>query len=483
MTNNSDEAFSDTTVPGRVGAPPRLLTFRNSPAVKFILIGLLTILLLAPATFVWVLVEERADRARDVARDIARSWGGTQKINGPYLVVPYDETALYQTKDGQTERRKLKRTAVFFPKKLDVSGDIDVEERQKSIYSLPVYHSRLRLSGRFAAPELDMLKAESEAGTVSVNMEEAYVVVGIGDISALKSEVLMTLDGAQSVPFEPGLGAMKPARGYTSRGAGNMSGGINASVPSQKWRQGFTFDIDLQLNGSSGLFVAPSGQTTKVSLASNWPHPGFTGAFLPEERTISEEGFEATWTIPYLARGIPKLLQTSEIPLENKLLGVKFVEPVNFYQTISRSLKYAVGFISLTFLAVFVLEMRSGWSFHWIQYGLVGFALIIFYVMLLAFAEHVGYGPAYLIAAGAATLLNAVYVGTSLRNRFAGVVMLLVLGAIFGVLFALMREQDYALLIGSVIAFVALAVTMFVTQRIDWSGSGEAVPRDDSNPA
>ncbi|MDN3721556.1 cell envelope integrity protein CreD [Roseibium salinum] len=232
----------------------------------------------------------------------------------------------------------------------------------------------------------------------------------------------------------------------------------------------FSFNIPLQLNGSTAFYVAPAGQTTKVALQSDWPHPGFTGTFLPETRTISDTGFEADWTIPYLARGTPGVQETDQLPLQDKLLGVKFVDPVNFYQTISRSLKYAIGFISLTFLAVFVLEMRTGWRFHWIQYGLVGLALIIFYVMLLAFAEHAGYGPAYLIAAAAATVLNAVYVGTSLKSRTAGLTMLLVLAVIFSVLFALMQEQDYALLIGSAIAFISLAATMFVTQKIDWSG-------------
>ncbi len=156
---------------------------------------------------------------------------------------------------------------------------------------------------------------------------------------------------------------------------------------------------------------------------------------------------------------------------------MQFVEPVNFYQTISRSLKYAVCFISLTFLAVFVLEMRSGWRVHWIQYGLVGLSLIVFYVMLLAFAEHVGYGLAYLVAAAAATLLNALYIGTSLKSRLAGSVMLAVLAAIFGVLYALMQEQDYALLIGSMIGFLSLAVTMFATQRIDWTGQQQVGTR------
>ncbi|WP_209011854.1 cell envelope integrity protein CreD [Roseibium aggregatum] len=248
------------------------------------------------------------------------------------------------------------------------------------------------------------------------------------------------------------------------------SSGINAPIPPASWRSGFSFDIPLQFNGSTAIYLAPAGQTTKVAITSDWPHPGFTGAFLPETRDITDGGFTAEWVIPYLARGLPKFLETTILPLQSTMMGVKFVEPVDFYQTISRSLKYAIGFFSLTFMAVFMLEMGSSWQFHWIQYGLVGLALVVFYVMLLALAEHIGYTRAYLAAACAATALNAAYVGSSLKSWMAGAVMLTVLASIYAVLYALMREQDYALLIGSIIAFVALAITMFATQRIDWSG-------------
>ncbi|MCV0426822.1 MAG: cell envelope integrity protein CreD [Roseibium sp.] len=466
MTNDTDKPFPEASPVMRTVSRTR--SFLNSPAVKFVLIGFVTLMLMIPSTFVWVLVEERADRARDVARDIARSWGGTQEINGPYLVVPFTET--FET--GPAEKRETKvvrRSAVLFPQRLDVTGDITVEERRKSIYTLPVYHSRMSLNGQFTAPPANTFEPE-HGGEIEVAADKAVLVIGIGDVRALKSEVDIKLDGSQTVSFEPGSGPLEISMSPKSGHFANPSG-INAVIPALKWRKGFSFDIPLQLNGSTAIYIAPAGQTTQVQMKSDWPHPGFTGSFLPEKRSISDSGFDAIWTIPYLARGIPKVLETSQMPLQDKLFGVKFVDPVNFYQTISRSLKYAIGFISLTFLAVFVLEMRSGWRFHWIQYGLVGFALIVFYVMLLAFAEHVGYGVAYLIAAAAATILNAAYIGTSLKSRLAGLVMFAVLSSIFAVLFALMREQDYALLIGSVIAFVALAITMFVTQKIDWSGN------------
>ena len=471
----TDETGTSAGSGGRGATPPpfRPRSFFNSPGVKFVLIVVMTVMLMVPSLFVWVLVEERADRAREVARDIAGSWGGTQEVNGPYLIVPFSETVT--TGSGDKHKTEVHwKTAILFPEKLDVKGDLQVEERRKSIYSLPVYSGAVSLTGRFGTPPANMFEPQ-QGGTVDIAADKALLVIGIGDVRALKNEVSLFLDDGATIAFEPGPGPMT-IPGGPFKSAAAASSGINAGVPPLKWRKGFSFRVPLELNGSTAVYVAPAGQSTSVELASNWPHPGFTGAFLPDSRTITETGFDATWSIPYLARGIPKTLVSSQLPLQSKLLGVKFVEPVNFYQTISRSLKYAIAFISLTFLAVFVLELRSGWRFHWIQYGLVGLALIIFYVMLLALAEHVGYGLAYLGAASAATVLNAVYVGTSLRSRSAGLVMFAVLATIFALLFALMREQDYALLIGSAIAFLALAVTMFVTQRIDWTGQGETPP-------
>jgi inner membrane protein len=437
----------------------------TSPSVKLIIISIVTMLLLIPSTFVWVLVDERADRAREVALEIQGSWGGSQEINGPYLVVPFSETVTTMADDEPKTMTRWRRV-VLFPEKLDATGDIKVEERKRSIYTLPVYKSRLDLRGRFAPPPERAFEPR-EGGTIEIAADKAELVIGIGDIRALKSDAIVTLGGARSIAFEPGLGELNyknKAITHTGRS------GINAPVPPASWRSGFAFDIPLQFNGSTAIYLAPAGQTTKAAITSDWPHPGFAGAFLPETRDISDTGFTAEWTIPYLARGLPKFLETTILPLQSTMLGVKFVEPVDFYQTISRSLKYAIGFFSLTFLAVFMLEMSSSWRFHWIQYGLVGLALVVFYVMLLALAEHIGYARAYLVAACAATALNAAYVGSSLKSWVAGAVMLTVLASIYAVLYALMREQDYALLIGSIIAFIALAITMFATQRIDWSG-------------
>lgn len=475
MADSSSEPTNNET---ERALPPRsgLATFFRSPAVKMVLIGFISILLIIPCTFVWVLVEERADRAREVSNDIAGSWGESQTINGPYLVVPFTETKLITRKDKKDDTYKQERAvwhrkAILFPERLDLTGDVRVEERKKSIYTLPVYRSELSFSGRFGKAPDGMFEPKN-GGRIEVAADKAVLVIGIRDVRALKSEVILE-SGDRKLRFQPGLAGIRnpdPFQ-YMYKDSGQSSSGIHVRVEENDWRNGFAFKGDLALNGSRSLRFAPAGQTSAIKLTSDWPHPGFSGAFLPDNRTISEAGFDADWSVPFLARGLPNVIEADSLPLGSQMLGVEFIEPVNFYQTISRSLKYAIGFIGLTFMAVFLLEVRSGWSMHWIQYGLVGMALIVFFVMLLAIAEHVGYTLAYLLAAAAATTLIASYVGSTLRSWMSALIMMLVIGAVYGTLFAIMREQDYALLIGSVIAFLALAVTMFGTNRINWSGA------------
>jgi len=447
----------------------------RSPAVKVFLIGFVTLLLLIPSSFVWVLVEERAGRADEVAFDIARSWGGTQSLNGPYLVVPFVETVI----KGRGDKQKVERhrhTMVLFPEDLNISGDVPVDIRQKSIYRLPVYRNVMALSGRFAATKRSLFEPR-QGGTVEILADKAFLAIGIADVRALKTEVDLKLEGSRPRSFEPGLRGMgfKPYSPDGYRVPGRTSGGIHAPLTEAEWSTGFAFSVDLALNGSKGLFVSPAGQTTRLELQSDWPHPGFAGAYLPDEREISQSGFSARWSIPYLARGVQKAVVTGELPLARQVMGVNFVNPVDFYQTVSRSLKYAIGFFALTFLAVFMLEMHSGKAVHVIQYLLTGFALIVFYVMLLALSEHIGYGPAYGISALAATSLIGIYMASSLGSWRAGAMVAATLGSIYTVLYVVMGEQDYALLAGAIISFLALAVTMFATRRIDWSHGQEAV--------
>ena len=210
---------------------------------------------------------------------------------------------------------------------------------------------------------------------------------------------------------------------------------------------------------------------------------GFEGLFLPEQKTVTATDFKANWTIPYLARGIDRVVEGTRLPLSGSLMTINLVEPVKFYQIIARTLKYSIGFISLVFLAVFIVELKGGTVVHWIQYVLTGLALIIFYVLLLALSEHTGFTVAYITASTSTAALIASYLGSATNSRRNGVALFTALAVAYGVMYLVLNEDEYALLAGAVISFIAIAATMYATRRVDWSGAGASQIRNSANEA
>jgi len=450
-------------------------TFLSSPGAKFILLGAIIFTLLIPTLMVWALVEERSQRAESVAREIAQGWGGAQVINGPYLVIPYtriEKNPVNNNGVTEMQERLVKRNAIFSPDKLEMGGNINVEERKKSIYKTQLYHFKNNLKGSFA--NFDMNKIREAGGTPKP--DKAFLAIGISDTTGFRSDILLKIDGKNEGQFLPGLNSIGSASHVSAKYNQSRSGsGIHIPINSDKLATGFEFEISMALNGSRNIAFVPAGKTTQLDIQSNWPHPGFSGKFLPEERDITAEGFSATWTIPNLARGISEVQLSSQLPQAGTSIGVNFVEPLSFYQVTSRSLKYAVGFFSLVFLAVFILELYGKSSLHWIQYILTGLAMIIFYVLLLALAEQVGFLVAYGIAALATTILIAWYVGDALGNKNGSAIVGGVLGTTYLVMYMILNEETYALLAGSLIAFIAIAATMFATRNIDWAGNSKSL--------
>jgi len=450
-------------------------SFWSSPGAKFVITGIITLLLLVPTLMVWGLVEERADRAEDTANSIAKGWGGEQIINGPYLVVPYRSTVetIKPTSLGTKIHNKLVETevikhAIFSPDESEHTANIEVEERKKSIYSIPVYHMKSNIKGKFEKVNFKSIEADNGIP----DLDNAFLVMGVADTTGFRSQVLAKINSGKPVPFEPGLNKIyfQKNTGFANKRYIRNNSGINLSISEFNLQHGFKFEIDMAINGSRSFSMVPNGKNSKLSVKSNWPHPGFDGQFLPESHDISEQGFSANWTIPNLARGIDSVFLSSSLP-HSSSIEVNFVEPLKFYQLISRTLKYSIAFFSLVFLAVFILELMGKKSVHWIQYILVGLAMIVFYILLLALAEHIGFTIAYISSAIASTLLISWYVGTSLGQKNGMGVMVVILGIIYAIVFLVLKEAEYALLAGALIAFFAIAVTMYVTRKIDWSAN------------
>ena len=133
----------------------------------------------------------------------------------------------------------------------------------------------------------------------------------------------------------------------------------------------------------------------------------------------------------------------------------------------------ALGLFLRVFLAWFLFEITSKARAHPAQYVLVGLAQSMFYILLLAFAEQIGFDLAFMIAASMTVLLISAYAMSVFRSKTYGLRALGILTGIYGLIYVLMRAEDHALLAGALASFAAIALTMFMTRNIDWYGGRE----------
>lgn len=440
----------------------------RSPAFKFFLIAFLILMLLIPLLIVAGLVSEREGRSREVRADVARTWGGMQQLTGPYLVVPYSVRIEIQEGDKVIQRLQERR-AVFLPEELDVTGDTTSGVLHRSIFDVNVYTARLKITGRFAVPDV----ADVDANALTVRWQDATFALALNDVSGLKEAATLSLNGRDTLAFQPSLGMP----GANLNGIHAKLAGATSVLSGDGPPQAFSFEAALHFTGSSSLNFAPAARETRVEITSDWPHPSFSGAFLPIERTVSKDGFSAKWRVPHLARSVPQAWSTMDSGLDRFLLyqfGVSLHQPVDFYGLVMRAVKYGILFLSLAFMGVFVLELVSAKRVHPVQYIFVGIAMVFFYVLLLSLAEHLGFTTAYAIASAATGGMLAVYVGRALESLRSGLMMAALFALLYGFLYLVLRLEDYALLAGALLGFAALTAVMFATLRVDWSGLGPA---------
>jgi inner membrane protein len=453
----------------------------RSPAFKFFLIAFLILLLLIPLLIVGGLVSEREGRSREVVGDVARTWGGSQALSGPFLVVPY--LVRYETREGdKVVQQTQERRAVFLPEALTLTGDGVSDVLHRSIFDINVYTTRLAIDGRFAMPDM----ADLDPNVVSVRWRDAIFVLGLSDVAGLKEAATLTVNDRETLAFAPSVGVP----GSYMNGMHAKLSGAESVIAGEAPPSPFSFHADLVFSGSGSLTFAPAARETQVALTSDWPHPSFSGAFLPVEREVRSDGFSAKWRVPHLARSVPHAWTLSDGGLERfsaHLFGVTFYQPVDFYDLVMRAVKYGILFLAACFMGVFVLELLSEKRVHAVQYLFVGIAMVFFYVLLLSLAEHLGFMAAYAIASAATGGMLATYVGRALASARSGLLMAGLFALLYGFLYLILRLEDYALLAGALLGFAALTGVMFATLHVDWSGLGTRVadrddPRDRALP-
>lgn len=429
---------------------------RSSITLRMITIGFLILILLIPVVMIKDLIQEREQRRESAIWEVSSKWGTTQTITGPVLTVPY--LAYYREKDEKGKETIIKRTeyAHFLPDELNISGDISPEILYRGIYEIVVYNTKLKVEGSMLSPDFeDWSIAERD-----IIWEDAFISIGIPDLKGIQENIeIKWNDGKYS--FNPGIETENHI----------VNSGVSVRIPvdyKDNAKKDNTFSFEIDLNGSSGLYFVPLGRVTNVRLTSNWSNPSFDGAFLPDKREVSKDGFNASWKVLHLNRNFPQKWRMSASNVYESAFGVNLLLPVDQYQKSMRCAKYAVMFIALTFLVFFFVEILNKKRIHPIQYILVGLGLCIFYTLLLSLSEYITFNLAYLIAGLAVIVLISAYAKSMFKSNLLTALMGLILIILYGFIFTIIQLQDYALLLGSIGLFIVLAVVMYLSRRISW---------------
>lgn len=430
-----------------------MISIAHSALVKAVILTAIALLLLVPLALLSGLVTERTNQRDAAVRSVALGWGDRQWVGGPILAIPTTtDAAPTRTLDWYV-----------LPERLEISAELQVQEsrRRLGLYDVPVYVAKIRAKGEFdLAREIGRLTRGD--ASLHLHLERARLLLPIQDPRGLRDLVSAT---AEFQNFEPSGGFLTPVLAAPV----NINGDPSSAPRS--------FDLSFDLAGTQSLQFLPLARVVHVQTQGNWPDPGFTDGFLPIERHIDARGFTASWQVLNLNRTYGDRWfegSTSDEALHASGFGVELVQPVDIYQRSTRAVKYGGLFVALSFLTLFLVESLQRRPIHPIQYGLMGLALSVFYLLLLALAEHIGFPSAYAIATGALCILMGVYLAGALRSAGAGLASGGIFAGTYALLYLLVTSEDYALLAGSIALFALLATTMLMTRKIDWYTQGES---------
>jgi inner membrane protein len=436
---------------------------------KAALIAALIVVLLVPIAQVDDLVGERVAMRGNAAARVAESWGGPQTTAGVLLAIPVEETRVVYG-----SRTEIARRVVYvLPDTLTVSAHAEPSYRTVGLYRTPVYLANMRLSGEFAGRDFAAW-FEPRDGR-AVRWDQVRLLVLNSAASSLRGVENFVVAGVDGVVSADGYGGFA---------------GISTPVPRDALREAANvpFQLTLTLAGSGRLEFLALARKADVEITSTWQHPKFEGAPAPLAPDIGTDGFKARWSVLEINRNFGQSWIDEQVrpelrveqALRDSTIGVTFYEPVDIYQRNYRAVHYAVLFIVITFLAFFLWEHASGIAIHPMQYLMVGLALALFYLLLLALSEHLSFELAYFGSAAALVALITVYLGGALRSWWLAAGVGAGLATLYAMLYWILRSEDYSLLMGSLLLFGVLTVLMLATRRVDWRQVGR--PRSQDSP-
>ena len=445
---------------------------------KIIFLFVLTILLLIPLILIGNLINDRGKLYKQTITNIGNEWGKSQKIIAPVITISYTDTSI-NNKDSVSNASNTKAVAVvpverkfaILPEELNATIEMKDEVRQRGIYNATVYNANVKLKGYFSAK---ILKEDRKVlGCISIGLTDTKALIKINKFKIGDMD-LEAMSGTMAAPL------------ITNGISGQLGPEHNNTMNKEK----IPFEIDIDFRGSRDISILPLGKKNHFEIKSNWKSPSFSGV-LPTERTIDNNGFSAVWEVSNLIRNYPQIIDINNDQFsdfyqdgvvyneyddettysdnndENTIVKVALFDSVTSYTQIYRACNYGILFIGMSLVVVFIFEIVSKKAAHYVQYGVVGFSLVIFYLLLLSLSEHIGFEWAYLVSSLAIVIPNSMYITSMTSNKKFGIGMFIFLSGIYAILFSILRMEQYALLTGSLLILAVLYAVMYLTKKAD----------------
>lgn len=465
-------------------------------------------------------VDERKWLSQGVKNEISNSYSKSQILTGPFILVNYlhrYQTTEYDKDNNEIKKWKEEEKYRFIrPHDYLVDTELNVEMRQRGIYQAPVYQTHNAISGSFQIPKNFGITGENDV------LSKAHLIMSFSDMRGLidipeinihehsgyqnidaanhhqEGKIIAQIENnsptytvALNNPSHQSNDAGIPdsnkhqtnddpilemvrltaALDSTDDSSFNLKNSLSVAVTHLNVDEDkhYSFNTEINLKGSNHFSVLPIGNNTTVNINSNWLHPSYYGLFLPSSKDQIDDGFSASWKTNHIAaQSAISCLTTDFSCNDNQAISVRLMDSIDHYVKNDRSTKYAYLFILLTFAAFFLIEVLKKMKIHGIQYGLVGMSLTLFYLLLLALSEHIGFDLSYFIAAAACIALISGYLSTVLKSTKLAALFGAGLGLVYGVLYLILLSEDYALLMGAFLVFTAVAIIMFATRKVDW---------------
>lgn len=427
--------------------------------IKIVVVVVIILVLLWPIHMVKSLIKERQGNKDAEQTEIGWKHGGKQIVSGPVLVVPY-----MQIQSTNAE----KHFAYFLPDEYYIDGNIKPEERTRGIQKILNYQADMKINGHFSFPDVGNIGIDPS----TVAWSECFLMVGIPNLHNIKNKIEFKVDNQ--------------SRGVINSVPNNslVSNGIMVKLPNinPEIKNNIEYNFEVILNGTDGLYFNPVGKHTGIHLTSDWKSVEYIGEFVATEKADTSNGIDAQWDIFDYNRNYTQSWKGQNDAFEISVVGIDLEMPLNHYDKTLRAVKYAIMFIVLTFLVFFLVELVSKKRIHPVQYLLVSLALILFYTLLLAFSEHIGFTWAYIISGIATISLITTYSHSIFKEMKQTIFMGIFLTILYLYLYIVLQLENMALLFGAIGLFIALAVVMYVLRKVEWYKSDKITDSETELP-